>query len=129
MTCPHCGNNLNIKVEKGKHVNRRLAKDPKEIMTIDDFIKGCATDKQRRINIIGDYADQLKKMNLLNGQYTTRGEWNVFLKRNLRVAKLIEPFKDCLIKYAMEDVERSLKKNGGYMDRFTLETVFNFLVK
>jgi len=127
--CPFCGNNLNIKVEKGKHMNRRPTKDPKELMDIDDFIKGCATNKQRHINIIGDYADQLKKMNLLNGEYTTRGEWSGFLKRNLRVAKLIEPYKDCLISYAMESVEKSLKVNGGYMDKFNLETVHKFLVK
>ena len=127
--CPHCGNNLTIKVEKGKHVNRRPAKDPKEIMLIDDFIKGCKESKARHINIVGDYADTLKEMKLLNGEWTTRGEWNEFMVRNVAIAKKMMPFKDEQITSAMQGVEKSLKVNGGYMDKFTLETVYKFMVK
>jgi len=100
-----------------------------EPMNIDEFIDVCAKDSRRHIRIIGSYADQLKEMNLMNGEYTNRGEWGGFLKRNLKVAMLISPYKDSLISYAMVEIQKSLRKNGGYMDRFTLETVHKFLVK
>jgi len=98
-------------------------------MTIDEFITGCAKSPQRHIQIIGDYADQKKDMGLLNGEYTNRGEWDGFLKRNLKVAMKIKPYKDSLITYAMIEVKKNLRVNGGYINRFTLETVWKFLVK
>jgi len=100
-----------------------------EPMSINEFIVGCAKSSQRHLQIIGDYADELKKMGLLNGEYTNRGEWDGFRKRNLKVAMLIKPFKETLISDAMLEVKAKLRKNGGYMDRFTLETVHKFLVK
>jgi len=112
--------------EESLLIPKKKATDP---MSTDEFITGCAKDSQRHIQIIGDYADQLKDMDLLNGGYTNRGEWDGFLKRNLKVAMKIKPYKDSLITYAMVEVKKSLRKNGGYMDRFTLETVYRFLVK
>lgn len=100
-----------------------------ESMDIDEFIAGCASCKQRHIQIIGDYADQLKDMDELNGEYTTRGEWDGFRKRNLKAAMKLAPYNDSIISYGMVEVQKSLKKNGGYMDKFTLDTVHKFVVK
>lgn len=129
MTCPHCGNNLRIKLEKGTAIKKRKKKDPNEPMDIDQFIKGCVNNKQRHINIVGEYADQLKQMKIMNGEYTTREQWGVFLLKNVRIARKMEPFTDLLISNAMAAVEKSLRSNGGYIDRFTLKTVFIHLVK
>jgi len=99
-----------------------------EPMSMDEFIAGCAKSDLRHLNIIGDYADQLKEMDLLNGQYTTRGEWDGFRQRNLKIAMKLAPYKDSIISHAMIEVKKSQTKNGGYMDRFTLETVHKFVV-
>ena len=128
-SCPNCGTNLTVKLQKGKQVNRRPKKDPNEPLLIDQFIQGCQANNARHVNIIGDYAETLKDMKLLNGEYTTRGEWSQFLKKNLKAAKDMVPFKDDLIIISMLEIEKSLRVNGGYMDKFTLRTVYNTMVK
>jgi len=58
-----------------------------------------------------------------------RGQWNTFLKRNVTPARDLANFDDEQISDAMKKVNDALRKNGGYMDKFTLETVHKFLVK
>jgi len=125
MQCPHCGNNLKVKLEKAPATKKRIKKDPDEPMAADQFINGCWANKQRHIQIIGHYADELK----LNGEYNTRGQWKRFMDRNLKAARCLSDFDDKQISDAMTKVNKALKVNGGYMDKFTLQTVFNFLVK
>lgn len=87
-----------------------------EPMTVDQFVDGCRENEQRYINLIGEYADQIKP------NYETRGQWDTFLKRNLRSAKQLEPFTDKQIEQA---VLRILK--ADYLDKWTLETVIKYL--
>ena len=94
-------------------------------MTEKQFKEGCWANKQRHIQIIGHYADELK----LNGEYKTRRQWKLFIDRNLKSARRLSDFDDKQISNAMKNVNGALRTNGGYMDRFTLETVFKFLVK
>jgi len=123
--CSYCGNNLKVKLEKAPATKTRTKKDPNEPMTADQFIKGCWANKQRHIQIIGHYADELK----LNGEYKTRGQWKRFLDRNLKPARCLSDFDDKQISDAMTKVNKALRTNGGYIDKFTLETVYKFLVK
>lgn len=123
--CPFCGNNLKVKFEKAPATKKRIKKDPDEPMTADRFIDGCWANKQRHIQIIGHYADELK----LNGEYKTRKQWKRFMERNLKPARCLSDFDDKQISDAMTKVNEALKTNGGYMDKFTLETVYKFLVK
>jgi len=125
--CRLCGQEDNIKIHitYGKPIKPRPKKDPNEPMTADQFIAGCWANKQRHIRIIGHYADELK----LNGEYNTRGQWKRFMDRNLKTAKCLSDFDDKQISDAMTKVNKALRTNGGYMDKFTLETVFKFLVK
>jgi len=125
MKCPNCGNNLKVKLEKAPATKKRIKKDPDEPMTADQFIDGCWANKQRHIQIIGHYADEIK----LNGEYTNRKQWKRFMDRNLKPARMLSDFDDKQISDAMKEVNSALKVNGGYMDKFTLETVYNFLVK
>ena len=123
--CPHCGKTLKLHLSKGTPIKKRPKKDPNEPMTEKQFKEGCWANKQRHIQIIGHYADELK----LNGEYKTRRQWKLFIDRNLQSARRLSDFDDKQISDAMKSVNGALRKNGGYMDRFTLETVFKFLVK
>ncbi len=124
-SCPFCGNNLKVKLEKAPATRKRPRKDPNEPMTEKQFKEGCWANKQRHIQIIGHYADELK----LNGEYKTRRQWKLFIDRNLKSARLLSDFDDKQISDAMKNVNGALRINGGYIDKFTLETVFKFLVK
>jgi len=117
--CPHCGKGLTVKLEKGKNGNRRPAKDPNEPMTAETFIKGCRDSAQRHINLVGEWADELQ-----TEEYTTRGQWGEFLKRNVRAAKKLEVFTDDQIGNAMKEID-----DATYINKVTLETVYKFLVK
>ena len=123
--CPFCGNNLKVKLEKAPAIKKRPKKDPNEPMSSGQFIEGCWSNKQRHIQIIGHYADELK----LNGEYTTRKQWKRFMDRNLKTARCLSDFDDKQIGNAMTKVNVALRSNGGYMDKFTLEPVYKFLVK
>jgi len=123
--CPYCGNNLKIKVEKGKAVNRRPAKNPDEPINSEQFIASCRASKQRHVRIIGEWADELK----LNGEFKTRGQWNEgFFKPNLKWASKLKHFDDDRLTDAMIAAEKDLRKNGGFMDEVKLSTVFKKLV-
>jgi len=125
MNCPFCGNNLKVKLEKAPATKKRIKKNPNEPMTAKQFKEGCWANKRRHIQIIGHYADELK----LNGEYINRKQWKRFLDRNLKPARILSDFDDKQISDAMKEVSSALRVNGGYMDKFTLETVCTFLVK
>ena len=99
---------------------KKKAEKANEAMNTEEFIAGCRKSGQRHVNIVGEWADELK----LNGEYKTRGQWHEFLKRNLRIAKRLSVFTDEQISGAMVEVDKA-----EYIDKVTLETVYKFLVK
>jgi len=127
--CPNCGCNLKIQVSRGLATNKRKKKNPNEPMDIDKFIEGCKASSRRDLQIVGDYAETLRDMKLMNGEFTVRGQWDQFVKRNIRVAGELSCHPEESISKAMTEVEGSLRKNGGYLDKFSLETVHKFVVK
>ena len=70
----------------------------------------------RHINIIGMYAAQKEVF------YQTRGQWASFIKRNLRVARLLSPYTDQQLAKALFDL-----KKADYLTRWTLETLLKYL--
>lgn len=90
-------------------------------MELQDFLRYCRASDQRHINIIGEYADEK------NLDYETFGQWQQFLKRNLRPARRLSPFTDEQIADAMEKLDSDRAENDGYLTRWTLETVEKYL--
>lgn len=87
-------------------------------MTRDQFIEWCGESKLRHIRIIADYADQ-KKLH-----FSTKGQWNAFLKRNMRAARFLAPYSDDQIEKAFKSLKRMLSQRDF---KWTLETLNKFL--
>lgn len=85
--CPHCKKPLKLVVQKGveKKTNTRPKKDPYEPMSLEQFVAGCLADKKVHINIIGHWAEELRKSCKWEG-LQTRGEWVDWLNKNLKAA-------------------------------------------
>jgi len=112
-------------MQKGEVKTKKINRDS-EPMSFEEFYEKCNSSDRRYINIIGDWADQLREMELLNGECTTRGQWNGFIKRNLRVASDMKVFSDQQISDAATEAENHWKNNGKY--KFGLKTAYKFLV-
>ncbi len=126
--CPFCGNNLKVKLEKAPAIKKRSKQNPNEPVTAEQFIERNRTSKQRHVNIIAEWADELLQAKMLNGQYKTRGQWDAgFFKPNLRFARDISEFDDEQIRGATLEALKDLRKNGGFMDEIKLSTVLKKL--
>ena len=88
-----------------------------EPMDLPAFEEWTSKSPHRHINIIGLYAKARKP------KFVTRGQWNVFIKRNLRPANLLAPFSDAQIQEAAKGVH-----GAEWMSKWTLETVIKFLI-
>ncbi len=130
MNCPFCGNNLKLKLEKAPAIKKRPKKDPNEPVTVEQFIERNRKSKQKHVNIIAEWADELKEAGMLNGQYKTRCQWDVgFFNPNLKVAASISKFDPDQIREATMAAFKDLRKNGGFMDEVKLSTVLKKLNK
>lgn len=102
----------------------KQASDP---MTLTDFINSCKQSKLKHIQVIGEWADGEQP------QHTTYGEWQSFIRRNLRPAKE-------LAAYSMEKVEKAYQllqkdivkklpngKTDGFITKYSLETVIKYI--
>ena len=89
-------------------------------MDLQKFIEWCKRSPQRHINIIADYADEKKVA------FETKGQWQEFIRRNLRPAKSLAPYTDRQIGEAMAKLNKAKKE---YLTDWTLETLNKFLDK
>lgn len=108
--------------EKPKTLKEK--KDPQEKMTLEQFIGSMRESKQRAVRLIGDYAAGIMP------SFSTRGQWDIFLKRNLRPAQDLAVFTDAQIEAAMTEVQENLKSENnpkGYITKWTLETLINYI--
>jgi hypothetical protein len=102
-----------------KHKRKTLKeKLPDEKMTLDEFVAWVHKSPNRFIRLIGDYAKAREP------ECETVEQWNVFLKRNLRSARQLEPFTDAQIDKAFQEVQDS-----DFITKWGLETILKFLVK
>ena len=94
--------------------------DNPEPCSLPQFVAWCRKSDQRHIRLIGEYADERKI------QYTTKGQWASFIRRNLRTARLLAPYTDDQISKAMDELNRAKK---DYLRDWTLETLCKFMDK
>ncbi len=107
--------------------NNVVTKQASDPMTLTDFINSCKQSKLKHIQVIGEWADGEQP------QHTTYGEWQSFIRRNLRPAKE-------LAAYSMEKVEKAYQllqkdivkklpngKTDGFITKYSLETVIKYI--
>lgn len=106
------------------HKEEPIKKNNKEEITISmslkEFVEWCSKSKHRHIHIIGNWADTIE-LNL-----ETKGQWEAFIKRNVRTAKDLEPFDDEKIVQGFRKIQKAVKE--GWLKKYTLETLFKFIV-
>ena len=102
-----------------KRKNER--KDEGEAMGLKEFVLMCRGSMFGHIRLIGEYADEKES------EFTTRGQWREFGRRNLRVARQLAPYTERQRSDAMEKMEKDLKENGGFISKWTLETLQKYL--
>lgn len=98
---------------------RSLSKKEKQEtpMVLNQFVEWCKKSTQRHIQIIGEWAETVKP------DLQNRGQWESYIKRHLRAARLLVPF-------SQEQLERGyekMMKEKNWLNRYTLETLLKFI--
>lgn len=122
----HYNNINNINNNTATEVAEELKKkklDDSTPMNLEQFIIWCKKSPQKHVQIIGDYAEE-KKI-----KFTTKGQWESFIHRNLRAARLLRPYTADQLSQAMKKIERSDYMNRSGLNSWTLETLLKFLDK
>jgi hypothetical protein len=89
-------------------------------MDLKEFVGWCDKSRQRYIQIIGTWADTIEP------NFTTKKQWESFIKRNLRAAKNLEPFEDERLKKAYRELREAVRE--GWLKKFSLETLYKFVM-
>lgn len=101
--------------------------DPNEKKTLGEFIDWCRLSKQKHIQVIAEWAEAEQP------KHSTRGEWNSFITRNLRPAKMLQDYPIEKIEKAynlmLKDIKKTLPngKTDGFITKYTLETVVKYI--
>lgn len=109
--------------------NNTVARKSDDPMLLDEFIEKCKKSDQKHIQVIGEWAEGEQP------KHTTYGEWQSFIKRNLRVAKELAPYPIEKIEKAYNLMSKDLVKklpNGkteGFITKYSLETVLKYIDK
>ena len=90
-------------------------------MTLQEFVLMARGSAYRHIRVIAEYADERKM------KFTTRGQWREFGNRNMRAAKQLVPYNDRQIEKAMKRMEQDFKERGGFISKWSLETLIKYL--
>lgn len=107
-----------------KYIATKVADSPKtpktdSPMTLKEFVDWTSKSPQRHIQIIGDWADTTQPA------FSTKDQWTVFIKRNLRAAKDLVPFSQEQLVAAYSDIQKA--NSDGWLKKATLETLIKFL--
>jgi hypothetical protein len=89
-------------------------------MDLKEFVEWCNQSPQRHIKIIGIWADTEEP------NFTTKKQWEAFIKRNLRAAKDLMPFEDERLKQGYKRMREAVKE--GWLKKYSLETLLKFIV-
>lgn len=106
---------VEIKKSSSKKKNKT---DP---MSRQEFMEYMKQGKRKALHIIADWADTLKP------EFTTWGQWDVFMRRNLRPAADLESFSQQQIIGAYGEIMTD--SNDGEKFKPTLETLIKYLTK
>lgn len=107
--------------EPEKQKKEKKPDDSNEPMTLQEFLKWCRASTQRHVRLIAEYADER------GVKHTTKGQWRQFITRNLRAAKSLAPYTDDQIGKAIKLLLKDTKEQGGFMTKWTLETVVKYI--
>jgi hypothetical protein len=117
--------NDNARIDKNRidknsiSIAAKAADRKDESMNLQEFINWCKKSPQRHIVLIGEYADTIRP------DFTTKLQWQGFMKRNLRAAKELTPHTDDQIAKAMQNIQKA--QGEGWLKKYTLETLVKFL--
>ena len=103
---------------------QKAKRNPEEPLSLDQFVESCRQSDQPHIRVIAEYADEIRP------NFNTRGQWETFIRRNVRAAKVISPFTPEQIGDAMSRLARDVKSANnpqGFITRWTLETLVKYL--
>ena len=90
-------------------------------MSTPEFVLMCRASKWSHIRLIGEYADERKP------EFSTRGQWKEFGKRNMRPARRLSPYTEKQLDMAISRMNKDLKANGGFISKWSLETLEKYL--
>lgn len=105
----------------------KFKKDKKKDVTPfsqGEFISSMRSSPRRDLNLIGEYADQIQP------NLTNKGQWYVFMSRNLRPASDLSPFTDDQIGKAFSHIKKNLRSKEnpkGYITKWGLETLLAYM--
>jgi hypothetical protein len=105
------------------NIQKTIVPGPDDIeisMTLKEFVDWCSKSNQKHVRIIGNWADTIEP------DFQTKQQWEVFIKRNLRPAKNLEPFEDKRLIEGFKKIQEAAKQ--GWLKKYTLETLFKFIV-
>lgn len=102
----------------GKEVKKATSRDD-EPQSLSEFCQSAQESPRRFIRVIGEWAEATKP------PCVTRGQWRVFLTRNLRAAKDVATFTDEQIAYGYTRLMELMEKSDFLP---TLETLKKMLV-
>lgn len=108
---------LSVKSFFDKTFRGKQKNDSAVPMSLADFVLLCRGSDQRHIRIIAEYADDREP------DFNTRGQWREFGLRNMRVARRLVPYNDRQLQEAMGKLTQNLKENGGFITKWSLETL------
>ncbi len=94
--------------------------------SLEEYLELMRASPQKHINVIGEYADQIKP------DFKTVGQWRVFTKRNLRAANDLSVYSQDQIEKAFAKLEKDIKSDknrSGFITRWTLETLLGYVTK
>ena len=119
-------NNKNKKNKKNNTLATSVAKEKKikknnKPVSLEEFCKSMRTSKRKALHIIAEWAETVKP------EFSTYGQWQVFMKRNLRPASSLEAFSQ----NQMEKAYRDILSDSDNCKKFkpTLETIIKYLTK
>ncbi len=100
--------------------------NPDDPFTLDQYITSMRQSPQRFIRLIGEYADEIKP------ELKTKGQWEVFTRRNVRTAKSLEVFSDEQIEDAIGRLSKDVRSKSnpkGFITTWTFETLLKYITK
>jgi len=120
------GDELLKETRKSKDIEKPKQDSSSEPMVLHEYVASMRSSPQRYINLIGEFADEIK------ARYLTKGQWKSFTNRYVRVAKNMEPFDDDQIGEAVAKIKtnmRSLKNPKGFITEWDMDTIYKYLTK
>lgn len=98
--------------------------DDEHPMTRTEFVKKMRESPQGHMKFLAEYADE-KKIN-----FQTKGQWRMFIGRNVRPASRISKYSEEQISTAFEEMKKDVKseKNKkGFITKWGIETIEKYL--